>query len=169
MAHGDASKRVDPSKIDAYLAAARKAHARFIIDIQPGHRAFLPEAKHYARWLKEPDVSLALDSEWKLPDGVAPGSTLGSTDAAAINGVSSWLADFVKDHDLPQKMLIVHRFTPDMIANASRDRATRRALDRVQHRRLRRAEPQDRKRTSGYTASRRSTTVSSCSSRRTRR
>jgi hypothetical protein len=42
---------------------------------------------------------------------------LGSTDAATINQVSAYLSRIVRDGDLPEKLLVVHRFTHDMIRN----------------------------------------------------
>ena len=42
--------------IASYLAAARRAHALLILDIQPGRSPFMREVRAYARWLREPDV-----------------------------------------------------------------------------------------------------------------
>ena len=44
-----------------------------------------------------------------------PGQSIGETDAATINEVSRYLSELVRRHDLPQKLLVVHRFTGDMI------------------------------------------------------
>jgi hypothetical protein len=103
-----------------YLRAARRAHGLLILDIQPGRADFLDEVKPYARFLAQPDVSLALDPEWSMGPGEVPGAVRGSTDAATINRVSGWLADLVRRHHLPQKLLIVHQFTRDMIEQRSR-------------------------------------------------
>ena len=46
-----------------------------------------------------------------------PGQEIGSTDAATVNEVSRYLSDLVRRNDLPQKLLVVHRFTRDMIQN----------------------------------------------------
>jgi len=35
--------------------------------------------------------------------------------SATVNEVSSYLSELVRRHDLPQKLLVVHRFTGDMI------------------------------------------------------
>ncbi len=98
-----------------YLNAARRAGALLILDLQPGRSDFLTEARVYESFLREPDVSLALDPEWQLAPGQTPGQQIGSTDAAAINQVSSYLAGIVANRGLPQKLLIVHQFTSDMI------------------------------------------------------
>jgi hypothetical protein len=104
--------------IGRYLAAARRAHALLILDIQPGQAPFMREVHAYARWLREPDVGIALDPEWSMAPGQVPGSVIGSTDAAIVNHVQAYMAHIVKAHDLPQKLLIVHRFTTEMIRNA---------------------------------------------------
>ena len=58
--------REDPEVIDRYLRAARKAKALLVLDIQPGRAPFGPEIERLQRWLREPDVGLALDPEWHV-------------------------------------------------------------------------------------------------------
>ena len=101
--------------IDRYLKAARKAKALLILDIQPGRAKFGPDVARLEKWLKQPDVGLALDPEWHVGPGQVPGQVIGSTDASAINAVAGYLAKLVAKHDLPEKLLLVHRFTESMI------------------------------------------------------
>jgi hypothetical protein len=101
--------------IDRHLRAARKAKALLILDIQPGREDFMTEARHYRRWLEQPDVSLALDPEWSMEEGQVPGQQIGSTDARTVNRVSAYLDGIVRRRNLPQKMLLIHQFTEDMI------------------------------------------------------
>lgn len=100
--------------IRRYLRAARRAKAILILDIQPGHANFMDEVVALDRWLREPDVSLALDPEWHTP-GVKPGTVIGSVSAEQVNEVARHLAGIVREHDLPEKLLVVHQFTYDMI------------------------------------------------------
>jgi hypothetical protein len=109
------STRQSHAVIDRYLAAAHKAHALLILDIQPGHAEFMDEVRALYPYLEYPDVGVALDPEWKVPADQVPGKVIGSTDAAVVNQVSSYLANIVRTHDLPQKLLVVHQFTNDMI------------------------------------------------------
>jgi hypothetical protein len=102
-----------------YLTAARKIKALLILDIQPGHADFMKLTKHFARWLREPDVALALDPEWATPNAV-PGKVIGSTDAATVNRVAAYLARVVKRYRLPEKLLVVHQFTDSMIRDKPR-------------------------------------------------
>jgi hypothetical protein len=103
--------------IDRYLSAARRAKALLLLDIQPGRADFLPEAQRLERWLREPDVGLALDPEWHVGDGEVPGKVIGSVTAEEVNEVSAYLSAFVTDHDLPDKLFVVHQFTSSMIEN----------------------------------------------------
>ena len=121
-APGDDGKyriRQPAAVIDRYLRAARQAKALLLLDIQPGHADFLEEARRLERWLKEPDVGLALDPEWYTP-GQQPGSVIGSVEARTVNAVSAWLSRIVQRERLPEKLFVVHQFTSDMIENKAR-------------------------------------------------
>jgi hypothetical protein len=98
-----------------YLRAARRHKMLLVLDVQPGHADFLDEARHLRKWLRQPDVGLALDPEWHTP-GVVPGTQIGSVDAAQVNAVAGYVAEIVRRNRLPQKLFIVHQFTADMIA-----------------------------------------------------
>jgi hypothetical protein len=117
---GDHSIRQDAATIGRYLRAARRHKMLLLLDIQPGYAPFLQEAKALERWLKEPDVGLALDPEWSMKPPLLPAQEIGSTDADTVNEVSRYLSGLVRRHDLPQKLLVVHRFTGDMIQAESR-------------------------------------------------
>jgi hypothetical protein len=112
---GDHSMRQEPATIRRYLRAARADDMLLVLDIQPGYAPFLQEAQALEHFLKEPDVSLALDPEWSMDPPQLPGQEIGSTDAATVNEVSRYLSGIVRRYDLPQKLLVVHRFTGDMI------------------------------------------------------
>lgn len=114
---GTYSVRASDAEIERYLAAARRIHAYVILDIQPGYRSFSSEARHYEKYLTAPDVGLALDSEWSMSPGEVPGETIGHTTAARVNDVSRYLARLVAKYRLPQKLLAIHLFIPEMLAN----------------------------------------------------
>jgi hypothetical protein len=111
--------RQPASVIRRYLAAARRAKALLVLDIQPGHADFLTETRHLDRWLREPDVGLALDPEWHTPAAV-PGTRIGSVQADDVNAVARHVAAIVRKHNLPEKLFVVHQFTPNMIAGKER-------------------------------------------------
>jgi hypothetical protein len=103
-----------------YEKAARANHMLLILDIQPGQSLFLPLVKHWTKLLSEPNVGLALDPEWHMPDGNTPGTVTGHADAANINTVSAWLANLTDREDLPQKIFIFHQFTDPMIRHINK-------------------------------------------------
>ena len=106
--------------IRRYLRAARRIGALLILDVQPGRADFLQEARPLRRWLEQPDVSLALDPEWRVGPHEVPGQVIGSVSAQEVNAVSYWLDEIVREGDLPQKLLLLHRFTPGMISDERR-------------------------------------------------
>ena len=109
--------RQSDATIRRHLRAARAIKGLLVLDIQPGQADFLDEVHALEPYLTQPDVGLALDPEWSVSEGTTPGSVIGSTDAAVVNEVSDYLARIVRLRNLPQKLLIVHQFTEDMITN----------------------------------------------------
>ena len=106
------------AEIEPYLDAVRSIDGLLLLDLQPGHATFIDHARHYEPFLVQPDVGLAIDPEWRMPHGQVPATTIGTVDAAEINQVSAYLAEMVEHHDLPEKLLVIHRFTPGMVTNA---------------------------------------------------
>jgi hypothetical protein len=106
--------------IRKYLNAARRIKALLVLDIQPGRGQFGPEIERLRPWLRQPDVGLALDPEWHVGAGELPGKVIGSTDADVVNAAAAYLSKLVRDGNLPQKLLLVHRFTDNMIARDAR-------------------------------------------------
>ncbi|HEU5034197.1 MAG TPA: hypothetical protein VFT62_05480 [Mycobacteriales bacterium] len=109
------SSRISDHTITRYARAARRHHALLILDIQPGRGRFLADARALRRWLRLPYVGLGLDPEWKLYGNQLPLSRIGHTGARSINAVSRWLERLTVAHRLPQKLLLVHEFTDDMV------------------------------------------------------
>ena len=107
--------RQSAATIRSYLAAARRAKALLLLDVQPGRADFLAELSALEPFLREPDVGLALDPEWHVEAGEIPGKVLGSVDAGVVNAVSARLAEIVRERRLPEKLLVVHQFTRNMV------------------------------------------------------
>jgi len=112
---GRYNTRQDDAVIERYLRAARRAKALLLLDIQPGRSDFFTEATRLEKWLREPDVGLALDPEWRMGPGEVPGQVIGSVEAREVNAVSAWLAGLVERRRLPQKLFLIHQFTDDMV------------------------------------------------------
>jgi hypothetical protein len=98
-----------------YLAAARRHRALLLLNVQPGRARFIDEVKAFERWLREPDVGVALDPEWAVGRGQTPGHVFGSTTGAVVDDVSAYLDHLVTTHDLPQKVLVVHQLNPRIV------------------------------------------------------
>ncbi len=110
--------RQPDSVIRRYLKEARKAKALLLLDIQPGRSDFFTETTRLRKWLKEPDVGLALDPEWRMGPDQVPGKVIGQVGAREVNATTAWLAQLVKRYNLPQKLLLVHEFTDAMVPEA---------------------------------------------------
>jgi hypothetical protein len=110
--------RQPDSVIRRYLKAARKAKTLLILDVQPGRSDFFTETKRLRKWLKQPDVGLALDPEWRMAPGQVPGQVIGSVGSREVNATTAWLDQLVTKYKLPQKLLLVHEFTDDMVPEA---------------------------------------------------
>jgi hypothetical protein len=107
--------RQPASVIRTYLKLARKTDSLLVLDVQPGRSDFLTEVQALEPFLREPDVSLALDPEWNMGATGIPGEEIGSVDSSEVNAVSEYLQELVDRYELPQKLLVVHQFTEDMI------------------------------------------------------
>ncbi len=118
-ADGKYRSRLSDKNIGVYLAAARKRKALLLLNIQPGRSEFLTEAKAYERWLREPDVGVALDPEWAMDPGQRPGRAYGHTTGAELNQTAAYLADLVRRHDLPEKVMVYHQVAASVVRKES--------------------------------------------------
>jgi hypothetical protein len=116
---GDYSEPTAAADVQRYLTEVRKIKGLLILDLQPGRSDFLSQARLYEKFLEQPDVGLALDSEWHMGPGQIPGKVIGSADAAEINSVSAYLAGIVARKRLPQKLFVIHQFTYAMVGHKS--------------------------------------------------
>lgn len=111
--------RMPDTEIDKALAIAAKIpNGIVILDIQIGFSSLQHELPMLEKYLAMPNVHLGLDPEFHMIGEDPPGDVIGSFDAADINYAAEYMADLVREHDLPPKVLIVHRFTQRMVTNA---------------------------------------------------
>jgi hypothetical protein len=107
--------RIGDDVIRTYLDAARRHRALLLLNVQPGRARFLDEVRALERWLREPDVGVALDPEWAVGPGQTPGRVFGSTTGAVVDGVAAYLDGLVRARRLPQKVLVVHQLNPRIV------------------------------------------------------
>ena len=118
-ADGKYRLRMPDSQIDQAVTLAAQVNGIVILDVQVGLSTVQTEVPLLEKYLKMPQVHLALDPEFAMHGGAKPGSVIGSLDATDINWASNYLAKLVQANNLPPKVLIVHRFTEDMVTRTS--------------------------------------------------
>jgi len=109
--------RMPASEIQKAVDLADTVGGLVILDIQVGKSTLQEELPPLEQFLKLPNVELAIDPEFSMKDGTAPGKRIGTFDAADINFSAEYLAQIVKQYNIPPKVLIIHRFTENMITN----------------------------------------------------
>lgn len=113
------------SLIDEVHSWARSRHGLFFIDVQVGKSTVPAELPRLRPFLEHPDVHLAIDPEFSMaPSGAVPGRKIGTLDAKDINWAVEFLDEVARTKHLPPKILIVHRFTRNMVTNAPKIRFT---------------------------------------------
>ena len=121
---GNYSLRTAIADLRPWIDQAEQSGMYVILDLQPGRGDFLTQAQEYEELLLEPHVGLALDPEWRLKPDQFHLEQIGSVDAAEVNQVVDWLSQLVRENNLPQKLLMVHQFSNEMITNRSEIRTT---------------------------------------------
>lgn len=116
-ADGKYRLRMPADQIEQAISLADQMHGLVFLDIQPGLSTLQTEIPLLAQYLKMPEVELAIDPEFSMKGGQKPGTVIGTMDAADVNYAAEYLAKIVRESDLPPKILIVHRFTEDMVTN----------------------------------------------------
>ena len=114
---GKYNARMPDSQIDKALSMANEVHGIVILDIQTGQSDVQTEVPLLEKYLSLPNVELALDPEFSMKTGQKPGTVIGTMDAGDINFTAQYLAALVKKNNLPPKVLVVHRFTQNMVTN----------------------------------------------------
>lgn len=118
---GNYRLRMDSTLIEEVYGWAVKRNALLFLDVQIGGSSVQAEVRRLMPWLNRPNVHLGLDPEFSMHysrEGLAPGKKIGIMDAAEINWAIDTLARVVNEKKLPPKVLIVHRFTRQMVSNA---------------------------------------------------
>jgi hypothetical protein len=110
--------RMTDSLIDMVSQWAAKKNALLFLDVQVGQSTVQEELPRLIPFLKRPNVMLGIDPEFSMKSGAKPGSKIGTMSAADVNYAIGLLSDVVKQNNLPPKVLVVHRFTRNMLTNA---------------------------------------------------
>lgn len=101
--------RTSEAIIKRWHDAATRHKALLLLNIQPGRADFIDEVKHFEKWLKYPNVGVALDPEWAVGKGQVPGRVFGSTTGKELNDVARYLSQLTAANALPQKVMLFHQ------------------------------------------------------------
>jgi hypothetical protein len=112
--------RMPDSQIDKAIEMAKKINGIVILDVQVGLSDVQTELPLLETYLAMPEVNLALDPEFAMHNGTPPGRVIGTLNAADINWAAQYLAGLVQKNNLPPKILVVHRFTEEMVTGYKR-------------------------------------------------
>lgn len=110
-------RRETHETIRALLDQARANDFKLVLDVQRGRSTIRAELEYLRPYLEEPDVYLALDPEFAMRNGETPGRKIGRMGAHEVNEAIDFLAAIVRERKLPPKVLIVHQFTLNMLAD----------------------------------------------------
>ncbi|MEE8386869.1 MAG: hypothetical protein V3S01_13225 [Dehalococcoidia bacterium] len=108
---------VDEETLREYIQLACENGLLIFLDLQIGRSDVQSELTKILPYLEQPHVHAALDPEFAMPQGEVPGESIGSLDAADVNAAQALLQDFLGEGDLPDKILIIHQFTQNMLTN----------------------------------------------------
>lgn len=124
--------RMRDTLIERVAEWAETRNALVFLDVQVGLSTLQEELPRLAKFLQRPNFHLGIDPEFSMKDGTPPGKKIGTFDAADINYATEFLAGLVREHEIPPKVLVVHRFTRRMVTN-SRDIQLRPEVQVVMH------------------------------------
>jgi hypothetical protein len=112
--------RMDSALIEKVYGWAKSKNAIMFLDVQVGQGTLQEELPRLVPFLSRPDVHLAIDPEFSMKHKDVPGTRIGTFDAADVNYAAALLQGLVTQLHLPPKILIVHRFTRDMLTGYKR-------------------------------------------------
>jgi hypothetical protein len=110
--------RMTDSLVEKVAGWAAQRNALLFLDLQVAKSTVQEEIPRLSRFLSRPNVHLGLDPEFSMKSGHPPGKRIGTMSSSDINFAIRFLSDIVAKNNLPPKVLVVHRFTRDMVTGA---------------------------------------------------
>ncbi|XXM73153.1 hypothetical protein ACQ0QQ_04435 [Lysinibacillus sphaericus] len=114
---GDYVSLTSDKNIETYVNLAEKHDALVILDIQLGTDTVMNQVKMVEKWLKHPQVHLAIDTEFHVAEGEKPGEDLGQVDGRKIQEAVEYISELTKKNNLPDKLVMVHQFTGPVLTH----------------------------------------------------
>lgn len=110
--------RMPLERVAEWVELARNHGLLLFLDLQIGWTEPIDSVRRYEQFLDEPFVHIAIDPEFATrPKNAAPGEVVGVVNAAQVNLVQRYLAELVRQHQIPPKLLVVHQFRTSMLIN----------------------------------------------------
>ena len=110
--------RMPDTLVEKVSSWAATRNAILFLDVQVGKSTVQEEIPRLAQFLKRPNVHLGLDPEFSMKFGDRPGAKIGTMNAEDVNYTIRFLSDIVSANNLPPKVLVVHRFTRNMLTGS---------------------------------------------------
>ncbi|MCB9805885.1 hypothetical protein H6775_01855 [Candidatus Nomurabacteria bacterium] len=110
--------------IEQAYQMAKKIDGIVIYDLQIGLSTIERELPKFKDFIVRPEVHIAIDPEFSMKGGEKPGTVIGTFNASDINYVINYMSEIVRENKLPPKVLIVHRFTQNMVTGYNQIKPT---------------------------------------------
>jgi hypothetical protein len=124
--------RMADTLVEKVASWAATRNALLFLDVQVGQSTVQEELPRLIPFLKRPNVMLGIDPEFSMKPRMdrkkkamvvdKPGTRIGTFSSEDVNYAIGLLSDLVKQNNLPPKVLVVHRFTYDMLTGSSKIR-----------------------------------------------
>jgi len=124
--------RMADTLVEKIASWAATRNALVFLDVQVGQSTVQEELPRLIPFLKRPNVMLGIDPEFSMKPRMdkkqgemvrdKPGARIGTMSSDDVNYAIGLLSDIVKQNNLPPKVLIVHRFTHNMLTGAKKIR-----------------------------------------------
>jgi hypothetical protein len=122
--------RMTDSLVEKVASWAATRNALVFLDVQVSHSSFKEELPRLIPFLKRPNVHLGLDPEFSMKPRLdrktgetikpKPGARIGTMSHEDVNYAIGMLSEVVTQNNLPPKVLVIHRFTHDMLTGSKK-------------------------------------------------
>jgi hypothetical protein len=99
-----------------------------VLDVQPGRDDFVASLRHWERYLRQPDVGVALDPEFAMGPARSRAPTWAGPMPPPSTGPRRTWPGIVRSNRLPEKLFMIHQFHDSMLRGDKKKVAVRPGL-----------------------------------------